>query len=75
MNPKQKRKVLEYLKSCEELAAAPGYAIDHKTGKYTQVELMSFGDGIDEWTSEDIFNLEYNNEVFNKDLFERIIRN
>lgn len=75
LNDAEKEKVLDYLRSGEEIAVAPGYAVDHLSGEYTKIDLIAYSDGTDTWSSEDIFNFERNNEDFNFSLIQRILKN
>lgn len=75
MNKTEKNKILAYLRTGEEIAVAPGYAQDHVTGEYTRTELVAYSDGTFDWTSEDIYNLEEHDEIFDKDLIEHILQN
>lgn len=75
LTEKDKNKVLAYLKDGEEIAVAPGYVQNHVTGSYTRIELVAYSDGTFDWTSEDIYNLEVNNEIFHKKLIKHILKN
>ena len=71
---KSKDKILEYLCGGEVSAYAPGFVRDAVTGERTSVELVSYFDKESEWTSEDIYNFEKYDIVFDSQLFERIIK-
>ena len=74
MFAENKSKILEYLRAGEEIAYAPGFVRDLTTGEYTTIELVSYIAGESEWTSEDIYNFEKHNIVFDSQLFEKIIK-
>lgn len=70
----EKKNALDYLKSGNEIAAAAGYVTDHKTKKLTKIPLVALSDNISDWTTEDIYNMEYNDEIFCEEIIERILR-
>lgn len=69
----EKRIVLAYLNNGKVVAAA-GMAVDHLTKKHTDIPLLAYTDGKSEWTSEDIYNLDVNGEIFNEKLINRILK-
>lgn len=73
INASEKQAVLDYLRNGEELAIASGYPKNRKNGEVIQVEWISYTDGIDEWTTEDIINFDLNSDVFNESLIRRIL--
>ena len=74
MKKKEKEKILAYLNSGEEIAVGAGCVIDHADGEYTQIELIAYTDGVYYWSNEQIYNFEKNDEVFDKELFEYILK-
>jgi len=70
----EKRLVLNYLNSGEPIAAAAGCVLNHNTNEYTNIPLIALSDGKNTWTSEDIYNLEKNDEVFDKLLIQHILK-
>lgn len=74
LSEQERNKVLQYLKSGEVIAAAPGYVQNHVTGGYTRINLLAYSDGTHDWTSEDIFNFENNNEDFDEGLINYILK-
>ncbi len=74
MNPKDKEKVLRYLKGGRVVAAATGYPKNRRTGKEIREEMLAYTDGVFEWTTEDILNFELNDEMFNQKLIRQVIQ-
>lgn len=70
----EKKIVLAYLNNGKVVAAAAGMAVDHLTKKHTDIPLLAYTDGKSEWTSEDIYNLDINGEIFNEKLINRILK-
>ena len=70
----EKRLVLNYLNSGEPIAAAAGCALNHTTNEYTDIPMIALSDGKNTWTSEDIYNLEKNDEVFDELLIQHILK-
>ncbi len=70
----EKKKTLDYLKSGNEIAVAAGYVIDHKTQKLTRIPLIALSDNVSDWTTEDIYNMEHNDEIFNEEIIKRILK-
>ena len=69
----EKKKVLEYLKGGEEVATAAGYVMDHKKNEYTKIPLVLLSNNVFEWTSEDIYNFDLYDEIFNNKLIKFIL--
>jgi hypothetical protein len=74
MFAKHKDKILKYLRAGEEIAYAAGFVRDIINDEYTSIDLVSYADEESEWTSEDIYNFEKHNIVFDSQLFERIVK-
>ena len=70
----EKRIVLNYLNSGEPIAAAAGCVLNHTTNEYTEIPMIALSDGKNTWTSEDIFNFEENDEVFDLLLIQYILK-
>lgn len=70
----EKKIILAYLNNGKVVAAAAGMAVDHLTKKHTHIPLLAYTDGKSEWTSEDIYNLDVNGEIFNEELINHILK-
>ena len=73
MKEKEKERILAYLNAGEEIAVGAGCVMNHVNGEYTQIELIAYTDGVYDWTNEQIYNFEKNDEVFDEKLFDYIL--
>lgn len=71
----EKETVLKYLKNGKEVASAASCVIDHNNSHITKIPLVAFSDGFFQWTTEDIYNLEKNNELFDDKIIKYILNN
>ena len=71
----EKETVLKYLKNGKEVASAASCVIDHNNSHNTQIPLVALSDGYFQWTTEDIYNREKNNELFDDKLIKSILKN
>ena len=74
MTKQEKERILTYLNSGEEIAVGAGYVLNHKSGEYTRIELLAYSDGVYDWTNEQMYNFEKNDEVFDEKLFDYILK-